>query len=69
MLLMQKLRGIIVLLVLLSGTFSTNFAFAESPVITILGNNPETILKIRKKQAGKPKHSPLPQPLKAEVTP
>ena len=40
---MQKLHGIFVLLVLLSGTFSTYLAFADSPVITILGNNPETV--------------------------
>jgi len=31
---MQKLRGILVLLVLLSGTFITNFAFAQ-PIITV----------------------------------
>jgi len=42
---MQKLRGIIVLLVLLSGTFSTNFAFADdSPAITLLGDNPQIIV-------------------------
>ena len=42
---MQKLRGIFVLLVLLSGTFSTNLAYADdSPVITLLGDNPQTIL-------------------------
>ncbi len=42
---MQKFRGIFVLLVLLSGTFSTNLAFADfPPVITILGNNPETVV-------------------------
>jgi len=42
---MQKFRGIFVLLVLLSGTFSTNFAFAnDSPVITLLGDNPQTIV-------------------------
>ncbi len=42
---MQKLRGIFVLLVLLSGTFSTNLAFADdSPVITLLGDDPQTIL-------------------------
>ena len=41
---MQKLRGIFVLLVLLSGTFSTNFAFADdSPAITITGDNPVTL--------------------------
>jgi len=32
---MQKLHGIFVLLVLLSGTFSTNFAYADGPVITV----------------------------------
>ena len=32
---MQKFRGIFVLLVLLSGTFSTNLAFADSPIITV----------------------------------
>jgi len=40
---MQKLHGIFVLLVLLSGTFSTNLAFADSPAITILGDNPATV--------------------------
>ncbi len=32
---MQKLHGIFVLLVLLSGTFSTNLAYADGPVITV----------------------------------
>ena len=40
---MQKFRGIFVLLVLLSGTFSTNLAFADSPAITIQGDNPATV--------------------------
>lgn len=40
---MQKLSGIIVMLVLLSGAFSTNLAYADGPIITLAGANPQTI--------------------------